>query len=120
MGFQKIQTVKDMPTWTNNDYTKEWKEIEKLENEGLPKSALEKVNLIYQKAKADDNTPQIVKSLIHRVKYTSQLEEDGMVVAIADIQEEGPEAQERRMEIGRNGLEVYDELLAYGLTRPDG
>lgn len=77
-----------MPVWTNNDYTKEWKEIEKLENEGLPKSALEKVNLIYQKAKADNNTPQIVKSLIHKVKYTSQLEEDGMVVAIADIQEE--------------------------------
>lgn len=88
MGFQEKQTVKDMPTWTNNDYTKEWKEIENLENDGLPKSALEKVNLIYQKAKKDKNTPQIVKSLIYRVKYTSQLEEDGMVLAIANIQEE--------------------------------
>jgi len=66
----------------NDDYTALWKEVEALDKEGLPKSALEKVEVIFAKAKKEQNTPQIIKALIYKGKYTNTLEEDGLVVAI--------------------------------------
>ena len=40
---------------TMQDYNKEWEEIEELENKGLIKSALEKVEALYARALADNN-----------------------------------------------------------------
>ena len=65
-----------------DDYAKEWKEITSLEEQGLPKSALEKVELLLAKSKKDDNPSQFIKCLIHRSKYVSELEEDGFVKAV--------------------------------------
>lgn len=63
-------------------YEKEWKEITDLESKGLPKSALEKVLVLYQRAKTANDPSQVIKTLIFRSKYTSQLEEDGFVKTI--------------------------------------
>ena len=68
-----------------DDYTKEWKEITSLEEQGLPKSALEKVELLLAKSKKDDNPSQLIKCLIHRSKYVSELTEDGFVKAVKDM-----------------------------------
>src|SRR5580765_4028116 len=54
-----------------------WKEVDTLEAQGLTKSALQKAEAIYDVAKKSDNAPQIVKSLIYRVKYKQVLEEGG-------------------------------------------
>jgi uncharacterized protein YfaS (alpha-2-macroglobulin family) len=68
--------------FNTGDYPKEWKEIQDLEEKGLPKSALEKVVTLIAKAKKDANPSQVIKSLLYRAKYSSQLEEDGFVKAI--------------------------------------
>jgi hypothetical protein len=65
-----------------DDYAKEWADISKLENDGLPKSALEKVEALLSRAKRENNPSQVIKTLIYRSKYTSQLEEEGFVKVV--------------------------------------
>src|SRR3990172_2233821 len=49
-------------------YEKEGKKVDSLTNKGLTASALKVVEGIYTKAKTDNNAPQIVKAIIHRIK----------------------------------------------------
>ena len=46
------------------DYDKAWEAVEKFISDGLPKSALEKVEEIHKMASAENNKPQFVKSII--------------------------------------------------------
>lgn len=80
-------------TFPDGDYEAEWREINQLENEGLPKSALEKVEALEKKVRQDNNPAQLVKVIIYKNKYQSQLEEDGIVKAIARIQGEMEKAE---------------------------
>ncbi len=68
-----------------NDYKKEWAKVDSLDNKGLPKSALEVVKTIYQKAKAEKNTNQIIKSVIYTIKYNTYLVEDDYVIALSEL-----------------------------------
>lgn len=65
-----------------DDFSSDWKTVDSLEKKGLPKSALEYVYKIYDKANKLNNQPQQAKCLIFRGKYMTQLEEDGFVKAI--------------------------------------
>ena len=73
---------------TMQDYNKEWKEIEELEKKGLIKSALEKVEALYVRALEDSNAPQIIKVILHREKFGSQLEEYGFENSLRTLKEE--------------------------------
>jgi len=66
----------------NDNYTADWKAVDSLEQKGLPKSALEKVEEIHTKAIKKNNQPQQAKCLIYKGKIMTQLEEDGFVKAI--------------------------------------
>lgn len=72
----------------NFDYEKAWVEIDSLERQGLPKSALEKTEELLANARQDGKADQLVKALIYRGKYQSQLEEYGLPNAIARFTEE--------------------------------
>lgn len=74
-------------------YDTDWQAVYKHESEGLPKSALEKVAAIYKKAVTENNPSQIVKSVIHRVKYIGQVEEEAFVKAIEELQKEADSAK---------------------------
>jgi len=75
-------------TTSMNDYTAEWNAILELEKKGLIKSALEKVISLYARAKKEDNAPQVIKTILYREKYSSQLEEYGLENSIRAFQEE--------------------------------
>ncbi|MGB5666153.1 MAG: MG2 domain-containing protein, partial [Maribacter sp.] len=62
-----------------------WKKVQKLENEALTKSALDVVNHIAEKAKKENNSPQIVKALLYASKYALTLEEDAQLKIINDF-----------------------------------
>ena len=62
-----------------NNYNELWSEVERLDKENLPKSANEIVTKIYQKAKGENNSPQLIKSLFHQSKYAMILEEDAVL-----------------------------------------
>ena len=59
----------------SQDYTKEWQEVEALQQKRLPKSAFEKANAIFEKALIANNQEQIVQSIFYLQNLSSQLEE---------------------------------------------
>lgn len=69
-------------------YEKEWKKVDSLTNKGLTQSALKVVEGIYAKAKTDNNAPQIVKAVIHRIKLESYMEEYSVQKSIDKLNEE--------------------------------
>lgn len=77
------------PSQKNNDsFEILWKQVEKLENDALTKSALRVVETISAKAKKERNAPQIVKALLHTSKYAMTLEEDAQLKIINDFKSE--------------------------------
>ena len=72
----------------NESYETLWKKIQKYENEGLTKFALEVAETISEKAKKEKNSPQIVKSLLFISKYALTLEEDAQLKIISDFKTE--------------------------------
>ena len=59
-----------------NNYDKLWYKVTQFENDILPKSALKIVDEIYNRAKKENNAPQITKVLLYQSKYALTLEED--------------------------------------------
>lgn len=78
---------------TNNSYEALWKQVQKLENEALTKSALKVVETISAKAKKEKNSSQVVKSLIYSSKYALTLEEDAQLKIINDFKSEIEKAE---------------------------
>ncbi len=66
----------------------EWKQVEQDEQKGLPKSAFSKVSEIYVKAKSEENHSQIIKCVLHKLKYIGQIDEEAFEKAILEIQKE--------------------------------
>ena len=75
------------------DYINEWREIDSLTDNGLPKSANEKTLLLYAKAKSENNAPQIIKTLMYRAKFVMQLEEKEGFTASIRLWEEQSRAE---------------------------
>jgi uncharacterized protein YfaS (alpha-2-macroglobulin family) len=83
------QAVIDMETIKFNyedEYSSLWDTVVKQENKGLYKSALATVEEIYKSASKDKNSVQVVKALIHKMKYNSYLEEDNFVKSLYELQ----------------------------------
>lgn len=74
-------------------YDKEWRKVDSLTQKGLTQSALEVVTGIYNKAKSENNAPQFVKAIIHRMKFEQQMEEYSLVKALNKLNEEAAEAK---------------------------
>ncbi|HYC29884.1 MAG TPA: hypothetical protein VEB42_13720, partial [Chitinophagaceae bacterium] len=53
---------------TKNNYTAQWKKVDSLINQkGLTASALKEIQSIYNKAKQENNQPQVIKALVYRM-----------------------------------------------------
>lgn len=74
------------------NYEAAWREIDSLEQQGLPQTALEKTETLLDNARKESNAPQTIKALIYRGKYQSQLEEEGLAKAISRLQAEADKA----------------------------
>jgi hypothetical protein len=73
---------------TNDSYSALWQKVQKLENEAMTKSALDIVTIISKKAKKEQNSVQIVRSLIYNSKYALNLEEDAQLKIVRDFKQE--------------------------------
>jgi uncharacterized protein YfaS (alpha-2-macroglobulin family) len=74
-------------------YNQYWKKVDSLTKKGLSKSALEVVMNVYQKAKTENNSAQLVKAVIHRMKFQSMSEEDETKKIINDLTKDCKEAK---------------------------
>lgn len=80
--------LKTTLVYKNNNYENEWKKADSLIENGLTTSALEVVNVIYEKAKAEKNAGQFVKAIIHQMKLQQDIEEYSLEKAIARLKNE--------------------------------
>lgn len=71
-----------------NNYPELWEKVYTHEINLLPKSANKSVEKIYVKAKKDKNTPQIIKTLLYKSKFSLTLEEDAQLKIIHQLQTE--------------------------------
>ncbi|MEO5929690.1 MAG: hypothetical protein ABIR47_07145, partial [Candidatus Kapaibacterium sp.] len=72
-----------------DDYYKDaWARVTALLDKELPKSALEIVEEIYQRAHEERNEVQIVKSVIYKVSLNAELHDDGDSVIVAQLYDE--------------------------------
>ncbi|HPE77589.1 MAG TPA: hypothetical protein PLC80_15960, partial [Draconibacterium sp.] len=71
-----------------NDYEYYWKKIDSLEIAGLPRTALIEVENVYNKAKAEKNTAQLLKSLIFKMKFSYAFEADNYAKQIVKLEED--------------------------------
>ncbi len=65
-----------------------WDQVQKFETKNLPKSALKVVNTIYNKAEKSNNSPQIIKSLLYKSKFSLTLEENAQLKIINQFKEQ--------------------------------
>ena len=86
-GFQ-TKTTNTMIPVMNDDYSAAWKKIDSLTQQGLPESAMKEVETLYQRAKNDNNPPQIVKTVLYLGKFTGELQEEGQSKAIQLMEKE--------------------------------
>ncbi|WBX71882.1 alpha-2-macroglobulin family protein [Tenacibaculum retecalamus] len=70
------------------NYKNLWDEVQKFEKDNLPKSALKVVNIIYAKAEVAKNSPQIIKALFYKSKFSLTLEEDAQLKIINQFKEQ--------------------------------
>ncbi len=76
------------PHQLSNYYSFRWKKVDSLSNLGLPKSALEIVNTIYDQAKKEKNDPQYIKAFIYRLKLKADFMEDAVALSIREVNAE--------------------------------
>lgn len=77
----------------NDFYSRSWQRIYKFEQKVLPKSALQTVDSIYVKAKADGNVQEITKALIYQSKFALILQEDAELEVVKRWKKEISTAQ---------------------------
>lgn len=66
-------------------YAKEWAKVDSLQAKGLPRSAADVVNGIYERAKRESQTPQFIKALLFKSKYTTVLTENALNPILSDL-----------------------------------
>ena len=69
----------------NSNYEDLWSKVEQFEIDGLPKSALKIVEDISKQAEKDNNTPQLIKTMLFKSKFALVLEEDAQLKIINDF-----------------------------------
>ena len=74
-------------------YEDKWKEVYQLELDGKIKSAQEKVQEIYKKAKRKNDEVQIIKCFFYQSKFEQVFDEKAQTTIINNIQKEINEAK---------------------------
>ncbi len=71
-----------------NEYQNDWKKVETFNQKGLPKSALEVVESIYERAQKEKNDNQVIKAMLHKAKYMLTLEENAQLTIIKNLKKD--------------------------------
>ncbi|MDX2247288.1 MAG: alpha-2-macroglobulin family protein [Bacteroidia bacterium] len=103
-----LQTTLTAMATPPENYDPLWKTVDSLESKGLTRSAIEKVDAIYQKARAENNPVQQIKAVVHRIKFQSRIEEKSDSLNIIWVSSLIQEAQSPQKQIFQSLLaEIY-------------
>ncbi|MDR1682762.1 MAG: hypothetical protein LBS25_05175 [Candidatus Symbiothrix sp.] len=93
--------------------TNRWEQVAELEEQSLPKSALEVVNRIYSDAVKTGNSPEKIKALIYRLKYTNEIDSDSLSKKLSEMAQ--------LAETGENSIEqavLYSLIAQFTVNYP--
>ncbi|MDP6908178.1 MAG: MG2 domain-containing protein, partial [Flavobacteriales bacterium] len=76
-----------------------WQEVGDFTRNGQPKSALKVIEKIHAQALKQNNGPQLIKAVIHEIKFNSQFEEESLVASITRLEDEAQRLQSPTKEI---------------------
>ncbi|MDR3061518.1 MAG: hypothetical protein LBU57_05325, partial [Dysgonamonadaceae bacterium] len=68
-------------------YKSSWEEVNRAEQASLPQTATEKIDTIYQRALAEKNSHELIKSLIYKMKYTLATDKDRFSQLLSEIEQ---------------------------------
>ena len=90
LSFLLLMTISQFSNAQNHfdNYIKDWEKVYAFELEQLPKSTLTEVEKIYTKAKKEQNSPQLIKTLLYKSKLALILEENAQLKVIKGIEAE--------------------------------
>ncbi len=88
LNFYTLQTNQAQTMYDNL-----WKKVADAESKGLPETARKAVEEIYTQAQKEKNNAQLVKAVIHRLKYFEVKEEKDLVKALAELSKEAEKAE---------------------------
>ena len=91
--FSFLLTLFSTQTYAQMTYDTQWKLVTDAENKGLPETALKAVNAIYDQAKKEKNAQQLVKAIIHQLKFTEYKEENAFVKNLIKLKQEADSAE---------------------------
>ncbi len=74
--------------YDSTGYTALWKSVDSLASKGLTRSVLEIADGIYEKAKKEKNAPQLIKAVLHKLKFESYIEEENYIQSIHKLSTE--------------------------------
>jgi hypothetical protein len=92
---QKSVQKEDSP----GGWQKEWKQVDSLAENGLPKSALEIVDRIHASAKSSGDNPRFIRAVIYKIKLNSTFREEFMTGTIHELDSEILQAREPMKQI---------------------
>ena len=81
------------------NYAGWWQEVDDYTTNGQPKSALEIVEKIHRQAVKDSNSTQLIKAVIHEVRFKGEYEEESLVASIDRVKAEAETASEPTRQI---------------------
>ncbi|MCF8295945.1 MAG: alpha-2-macroglobulin [Saprospiraceae bacterium] len=84
----KTETKAELKVNTKTPYKELWFTVDSLINIGQPKTALEAVIVIYEKAKTENNSPEFIKSVLYKMRLKAAYEESHFVKSIAELENE--------------------------------
>ena len=68
-------------------YDQLWKRVQKMEQKDLPKSVIAEAQAIYQKAKAEQNVPQMMKAYLTMMAYRGSISPDSLAVDVKGLED---------------------------------
>ncbi len=78
----------------NSNYESLWGRVNKAEEASLPQTAAENVEIIYQQALKEKNSPELIKSLIYKIKYELVVDKDRFPQLLSEIEQYTKEDQD--------------------------
>ncbi len=78
----------------NLNYESLWGSVNKAEKASLPQTAAENVEKIYQQALKEKNSPELIKSLIYKIKYELVVDKDRFPQLLSEIEQYTKEDQD--------------------------
>ncbi len=120
-GFTTQKSLNTMLDYSNDPYEELWAEVDSLEGQGLLRSALERVDLILERARTEEAAGQLLKGLTYRARFRAELNEDGFELIIKELEKELEEATFPVQPVLHSVLgQLYQQYVQYNQFRlPD-